>query len=291
MRSLAGILALTAVLALPAAAGAHELRTYRVDQRLTLPGGASGEYTLACRHRDIATDGTWHVDDVESHLGRFNLVSGLDVLEADAFSRGGYRFSLRNNAGGEAKLRLTVSCLRRDVGPHRLRVGARRQVAATLAVGLTELPAVRCPDGTLAVAPGFRITGLGVGRLTASFPGERGRSSRLSLTVLEPTSATASARCLRRETTGRGGHRHALRTVFRDGRTDVSDGHVETFAVRCREGESAVLGGFRLSGSWYLGQLPSRDRISFRVQSPASGTAGDARLGVLCLRAQSSAPR
>jgi hypothetical protein len=275
MVSRAGALVVAMLLALPAIAeGAPpDLRPYRVGQPLTLTPGQAGTWTLACRDGDLATDGSWRAENVD-----------VDVLEADTFSRSAYRFRLRSNAQADTRVRLAVSCLRSRAGRDRLRGAGRRERAATLPAGPGSIPAIRCPRGSLAVAPGFRVDSpAGVARVTARYPTADLAGSSVRLTALSPVAVTASTRCLRSA-------RH-LRVALRAGNTDVADGRAETFTVRCHARETAIAGAFRLSGSWYLGQLPQGRRRSFGVESPATGRAGDARLGLLCLQVPTAEAR
>ena len=285
------LLAAVVALATPAAAlasGTPSVRVYRVAQSLTLDEGQSGDFTLACRAGDLVTDGTWRVDSVDSNPQiddePFDLVSGVDVLQAEAFSRQAYRFAVRNNAEGDAALQLAVTCVRGSVGDRKVVVRERRDVTAPLAAGTASaLPAVACPTGTVAIAPGLRIEGGGAGRLLGRMPTLPGLG-RSTLTVfgLDDITVVASARCLQRETSAREGERFGLRLAFRAGEAQVEAGHAASFTVDCRARESAIASGFSLSAAWYLGQTTSRRQRAFRIQASAEG-AGSARLGLLCL--------
>jgi hypothetical protein len=242
------------------AASADPVRTYTVVQRLRLDPGQDGSFSLACRTGDVATDGTWRAGAL-----------GLDVLEADSISAGTYRFQVSNDATTTAALRLTVVCVH---GPRLRLVGGRGTVAAAVAAaGTASAPALRCPAGSAAIAPGFRIDG-GIARVTTRFPHGL-TSTLLSLVAIDPVTVTSSTRCLRP------GAR--LRLAFRAGQTDVQAGRVESFSVSCRHGEAAIVGSYRLHGAWYLGQTPAGARRSFRLQASSTTSGGDARLGVLCL--------
>lgn len=298
MRARAGIpLCLAALLAsLPSVAVAADdatARAYRVIQSLRLDEGQTGSYTLGCRGHDVATDGMWLVDAVAANPQiddePYDLVTGVDVLEAEAFADGAYRFTIRNNAEGAAQVRIAVSCLGVRIGRHRLRVSERRVRDAALTAGTTAGPAIACPRGSLAVAHGFAVGApLTAPRLTARAPaGRGGRRLETRFTAADTATVRVSGRCLRTTTTRADGHRHRLRTTLRVGTTDVADGRVETFTVSCRANEHPLLGSFRLGGSWYLGQLPAGRQRSFKVQSPPDGRSADAALGLLCLRLRS----
>lgn len=247
------------VAAMPArTATAAGARTYTVTQDLTLDPGQDGSFSLACRSGDVATDGTWRA-----------AALGLNVLEADSISAQGYRFAVSNDSPAAATLRLAVVCL--DAPGARL--AGRRTTNATAGVGPASTPALRCADGTVAVAPGFRIQG-GIARVTTRFPRGLG-SALLGLVAVDAVRVTASTRCLR---PGAG-----LRLAFRAGDTDVAAGRVESFTVSCERGETAIAGAYRLSRAWYLGQTPAGRRRSFRLQAASTTSGGDARLGLLCL--------
>ncbi|HEU4655946.1 MAG TPA: hypothetical protein VFR97_00390 [Capillimicrobium sp.] len=292
--ALPALLALSALLAPSAAQAAGDAppRVYRVSQALRLDEGQTGTYTLACRRHDVATDGTWLVDAVEANPdlddAAYDLVTGVDVLEAASFAAGAYRFTLRNNAEGGAQVRIAVTCLQAGPDRHRLALGPRRTERAELAPGPGSPLAIACPRGTIAVAPGFRAEGLGAApRLTTRAPAGAGaRRFTWAFTAIDAATVRTSARCLATRV-----GRHRLHATYRAGTTDVSDGRVETFTVSCRASEQAIVGTFRLSGSWYLGQAPAGRQRSFKLQSPPDGRSADAALGLLCLRLAAARPR
>jgi hypothetical protein len=284
------------------AATADTLRAYRVDQPLRLDAGQSGSFTLACQSGDLVTDGTWLVnglDDPNPQLGSqpFDLVSGVDVLEADAVSEQSYRFQLRNNTQGQAQINLTVSCLDGDVGGdgRQLRLlpqTAAQATSAAIAPGLGLAPRVVCARGSIAVAAGFRFDGAAgaVGRVIARAPMEGSTAATdLGVAAIDGVVATSSAHCLARTTTkGSDGLRRRLSVAYRTAQTSVTDGRRESYTLSCRSRETAIEGGFRLSEAWYLGQAQAGRQRSFRVQSPMTGTSGTATLGLLCLRDHTS---
>jgi len=287
------LLACLVALATPAAAAASgqpPVRVYRVVQSLTLDEGQSGDFTLACRPRDVVTDGMWRVDSVDSNPQiddePFDLVSGVDVLGAEAFSSQAYRFSIRNNAEGDAAVRIAVTCLRGKVGQRRVAVLGRREVSAPVAPGASAtLPPISCPEGTVAIAAGMRFDGgSGGGRVLGRMPGAGGlASSTLSVLGLDTVTAVGSARCLRRQTTSRDGRRFTLHMAFRAADAQVDAGNVASFTVGCRAREVAIAGAFSLSSAWYVGQSPAGRQRAFGLQATADA-AGSARLGLLCLR-------
>jgi hypothetical protein len=271
------------------------VRAYRVDQPLRLDAGQSGTFTLACQSGDLVTDGTWLVDgldDYNAQLGGqpYDLVSGIDVLEASAVSEQGYRFSLRNNTQGQAQVHLTVSCLDGDVGSEgrRLRLLPQAQTTSVrLAPGLGVAPRVTCPPRSIAVAAGFRFDGEpgAVGRVVARAPLEGSPGTiELGVAAIDPVVASSSAHCLALTTTKGPDHRRRrLSVAYRTAQTSVGDGRREAYTLSCRDRETAIAGGFRLSEAWYLGQAQSGRQRSFRVQSPSTGSPGTAMLGLLCL--------
>jgi hypothetical protein len=269
---------------------------YRVAQNLTLDEGQSGDFTLACRHGDIAMDGTWRVDSVDTNPQiddeTFDLVSGIDVLAAEPFSRQAYRFSVRNTAEGDAAVRIAVSCLTGTIGRRTGVVRGRREVTAPLAAGsMATLPPVVCPPGTVVIAPGLRVQGGGAARLLGRMPTLPGlERSTFSVFALDDVTIVASARCLARQTANRQGRRYTLRMAFRAGDAQVDAGHVASFTVGCRGREAAIGSAFSLSAAWYLGQTPSGRQRAFRVQATADA-AGAAELGLLCLRDRATVAR
>lgn len=279
-----------AVACAPGAAGAaHRLATYRVAQRLVLDAGQTGTYTVACRDGGVATDGTWRIDSLDSSPqpdGQpYDLVNGVDVLEADSISAQAYRFALRNNAEGEARVLLAVACVARRLGDgRRVVLSARRATSAALQPGASNAPTATCRAGTVAIAPGFRFEGeaAAIARVVTHFPTRGLTGSQLGVVAMDPVIAVSSTRCLRLVTAG-GGRRERLRVALRSARTAIGDGRLESYTVSCHAHEVAITGAFRLSDAWYLGQSQDGRERSFRVQSPATGAPGAARLGLLCL--------
>jgi hypothetical protein len=302
MGTRAGLTTLVCVLlaglaSVPSTASADPLRAYRVDQPLRLDAGQSGAFTLACQSGDLVTDGTWLVDALDN-VGAppgatpYDLVSGVDVLEADATSEQAYRFSVRNNTLGQAQIHLTVTCLDGDAGHggRRLRLLPRapdQTTRADVAPGMGSVPAAGCARGAVAIAPGFRFGGApgAVGRVLDRSPVDATlRSARLGVSAVDAVTAVSSVRCLARTTTkGPNGRRQRLHVAYRTAQTAVGDGRRETYTLSCRARETALTGGFRLSEAWYLGQAQAGRQRSFRVQSPSTGTPGTAMLGLLCL--------
>lgn len=281
------------------AVSADSVRAYRVDQQLRLDAGQSGSFTLACHSGDLVTDGTWLVDALDDDnpqlaVQPYDLVSGVDVIEADAVSEQGYRFTLRNNTQGQAQIHLTVACLDGDVGGagRQLRLLPQRRASASIARGLGVAPPVACPSASVAVAPGFVFTGDpgAVARIIERAPSAGSSASvELGIAAIDAVTVTSSARCLALTTTrGSDGLRHRLRVAYRTAQTAVGDGRRETYTLSCQARETAIEGSYRLSEAWYLGQAQAGRQRSFRVQSPATGSPGTATLGLLCVRDHTS---
>jgi len=140
-----------------------------------------------------------------------------------------------------------------------------------------------CPADAIAIAPGFRSGG-GLARVVGRYPGvpNLGRLGT-DLSVLAPETVTSSVRCLARETTRAGGHRDRLRLILRGSDTAVRAGRVERPSVECSPRESGVVGAFRLTGAWYLGQNARGRNRTFKLQAATPLVTGHARLAALCL--------
>jgi hypothetical protein len=268
--------------------------TYRVVQQLTLDEGQSGTFNVSCRHGDLVTDGVWQMDALDSNEQLddepFDLVNGVDVLEADSISTSGYRFALRNNAEGEAQLRLAVVCLAGAVSDGKTRYALRLSdpVSATtpIAAGAEGTQQIACRAGTVAVTPGFRLVTEpgGVARVTSSFPlAPDLRSLERRATAFDNVQMTTTARCLSVLTGRRSGKRWRLRLALRTARATLADGRRETYTVSCRTGETAITGAFDLTGGWYIGQFPAGRQRTFRAQAGHTGADGALQLGLLCL--------
>jgi hypothetical protein len=283
------------------AAPRPEVATYRVVQQLRLDEGQSGTYNVSCRHGDLATDGIWQIDALDSNAQlddeRFDLVSGVDVLEADSISTSGYRFALRNNTEGIAQLRLAVVCVTGSVSDgttrYALRLSAPVTATAPIGYGTEATQQVTCPTGAVAVTPGFRLVTEpgGVARTTTSFavaPDLRTLERRAF--ALADVQLTMTARCLSVLTGRRSGKRWRLGLALRTAQATIADGRRETYTVSCRPGESAITGAFSITGGWYIGQFPAGRQRTFRAQSPLTGTDGALQFGLLCLGDRAKRP-
>jgi hypothetical protein len=283
------------------AAGRPEVTTYRVVQQLRLDEGQSGTFNVSCRHGDLVTDGVWQMDALDSNPQLddepFDLVSGVDVLEADSISTSGYRFALRNNAEGVAQLRLAVVCVTGAVSDgkarYALRLSAPVSAAAAIGYGAEGAEQVACPTGTVAVTPGFRLVTEpgGVARTTTSFPVAPDlRTIERRAIALDDVQLTMTARCLSVLTGRRSGRRWELGLALRTAQATIADGRRETYTASCRGRETAITGDFAVTGGWYIGQFPSGRQRTFRAQSPQTGTDGALQLGLLCLSDRAKKP-
>jgi hypothetical protein len=283
------------------AAGRPEVTTYRVVQQLRLDEGQSGAFNVSCRHGDLATDGVWQMDALDSNEQLddepFDLVSGVDVLEADSISTSGYRFALRNNAEGVAQLRLAVVCLAGAVTDgttrYALRLSAPVTATGPIGYGTEGTQQVACPAGAVAVTPGFRLVTEpgGVARMTSSFPlAPDLRTLERRATALADVQMTTTARCLSVLTGRRSGQRWRLALALRTAQATIAGGRRETYTASCRTRETAITGAFTVTGGWYIGQFPVGRQRTFRAQSPQPGTDGALQLGLLCLGDRAKRP-
>ena len=170
LRRTAGLLVTAALaLALPASrvgAGGHShpLELYKVERHLDIEGDATEK--LSCRGNDIAIDGMWRVDNVDQDPDQpGNIKANVLVYAAypDAGDPSQFRFRMENLVGGDAQVKLFVTCLGKKTAAnshqHTFSVSARMTDAHAGGPGLGAgfMPA-SCPAGTLAVAPGFEFT-------------------------------------------------------------------------------------------------------------------------------------
>src|SRR5262249_42095281 len=156
----------------------------------------------------------------------------------------------------------------------RLRVSPRRSTSTVLAPGPGGPPSVTCPDGWVAIAPGFRLDGApgSVARLVGRYPGPPALTrSTLSVVAVDQVTVTATARGRARPAPSQG-RRVRLDIARRWATRAVGDGRRESFRVACRGGELALAGAFRLGETWYLGQRQAGRWRSFTLQSPATGS-------------------
>jgi hypothetical protein len=283
------------------AAGRPEVTTYHVVQELRLDEGQSGAFNVSCRHGDLVTDGVWQMDALDSNEQlddeAFDLVSGVDVLEADSISTSGYRFALRNNAEGVAQLRLAVVCVTGSVSDgttrYALRLSAPVSATTPIVAGAEGAQQVACPIGSVAVTPGFRLVTEpgGVARVTSTFPLSPDlRTLERRAIALADVQMTTTARCLSVLTGRRAGRRWQLGLALRTARATIRDGRRETYTASCRARETAITGAFAVMGGWYIGQFPAGRQRTVRAQSPQTGADGALQLGLLCLGDRAQKP-
>lgn len=271
-RRSAGLLALLALaLALPASAnagGSHLLKLYKAERSLTLEGDATVD--LSCPDGDFAIDGMWRIDQVDQDndwLG--NVLTAVDVLAAypDATDPSQYHFRFDNTAGGDAQVKLFLTCLGKDTEPaqshtHSFSIGARQTQphgpAPPSPPAGTGFFATSCLAGEIAVAPGFEFLS-GSGRLVGSRTSYAGaepplyRNWGMGFWLTSTATWNTYMRCLPLLSgPGPGGHRHRIVLSTRGGLpmsspTAVAPGGPAERQVHCGDLYKGMLHAFDTS--------------------------------------------
>ncbi|WP_395658583.1 hypothetical protein [Nocardioides sp.] len=315
-------LAIVAGFASPASAASgkpHEVYMYKVEKHVDL----DGEYPdnlmhehVSCNGGDIALDGMWRVDHVdqanppETSGDERNVV--ITASYGDSGDRALWHFRANNYADGRAQIKLFVTCIRGTVEQayghsHSVQISQRYDDNRGLPVGVsTDWTHVNsCPDGSLAVAPGFNISDdLHRARLFRSWPTDDYRSWRWAFVVDDPgTNISVYLRCLTIKTGpgGAGGHVHNLLWAWRPNGSFLDHQFFDRVGVQerrinCDDGNNgamyqdykAMVGAFWSSNPfhhWFLGMDPRPKQRSYSFWWDGSGS-NDIYLGALCIRAR-----
>jgi hypothetical protein len=291
LRRTAGLLATVALaLTMPAAAHAgasHPLKLYKVERHVDLEG--DGSYTVSCTGSDYAMDGMWRVDNVDQDSDiPGNIKTQVAVYGAypDASDKSEYHFSLENLAGGDAQVKLFVTCLGKDTDAtngHTVSwvLGARNTDPHASGPGLGGgfMPA-DCAVGEIAVAPGFRFLNDTIGHIVASrtsLPGDGpavGRNWSMVFVLDYAAQWETYTRCLRlKSNPGPGGHAHRIVVNRVGGNSGVLTPINPTWEVErqssCGEQYKGLIHGFDTSMAsapylWFFGMDPRIKTRAYR---------------------------
>jgi hypothetical protein len=254
--------------------------THQVAQgSFSVPAGERVEKTVSCQNGQIATDGHALVRSLDQDAG---TPADVRVSRASRTAPDTYAFEILNPTGGQAQGQLNVDCLSPSTFlGHRLAVGTPIQRTVAVPAGGTET-AVRCPDGTTAIAPGVAedTTGVpGAALLTASEPAAGGSAWRFAFASDLPRSVDVSVSCLGYATDD--GSLLWSRTGTEA--TTVAGGTTSSSALDCPVGTVGLVGGHSAPPSLVaLGQEAQARTRLFRLQN-TDAADGTATLSVLCV--------
>ena len=237
LRRTASLLMIAAfTLALPATsahAGAKFLRMYKVEKHVDLEGDSV--YNLKCPDGDFAIDGMWRIDQVDQDPdlpGDIREYVAVYAAYPDSGNKSLYHFKIENLAGGNAQMKLFLTCLGHNTEPNSYQVEwslSNRKVdnhSGGPGLGSGFMPGgQQCGSGEQAVSPGFEFTS-GVGRLVGSrtsFGGSEpplGRNWSQVFVLDEPSNWKTYMRCLdTKSQPGPAGQRHRILARYAGGPT------------------------------------------------------------------------
>lgn len=325
-----GLLALGALaLVLPASASAKTATSHRLDldkqqQRITLPGYSTQEYSLSCPNGDIAADGMWRIDEVGPFNpqladpdelqafgpGGWHLGQAVSVRAAYPSSASTYTFRFRNRVSGDARLKISVTCLgsqtaaaseRHALVTRKLAGDTRdRQDYGDFPGGFTDPSQYGCGPGEVFVSPGYEIRE-GEAYLFASLPGlPDGVGLPLNrwtygFHVDGQPDIRVFGRCLSLNTARANGHEHKLYAYLETDAQPVSWGNdVWERRISCGDHQKGLVGGFTVfepGGSfhdpkrWWLGMDPRIAARAYTTWGPDGGTSS-----LVCVNDRTSRP-
>ena len=269
----------------------HELTPYKVETAVDLDAGQTRSVAVGCTGPDdIVSDGSVRVDHVDQGTG---ALTDVRVLSAESTGTGTWKAVVRNEAAGRAQAKAFVVCLPahtevadRQTGHadgHRHPLSADATLVSTTQawdVG-RRTATVTCPAGTMAIAPGYSLSG-GAARVSGSEPVTGGW--RFTVDVAAPTTATLTARCLRTAVGAVQGHTHDLVTTHVVRTVSVPAGSVVEEQVICPDDAKGIVATWSLPpGVHPLGNDPRLKARAFRLLN-TTGSALAATVDLECLK-------
>jgi hypothetical protein len=322
-------------LALPSSALAgqsHLLKLYKVEKHVDLQG-QDDTYTVTCPNNDLALQGMWRVDDVEQDNDFFDPGPGgswgttsppasndhadWDVLrsvrpvEVQASSDSSYDFQFTPLSGGDAQLKLWVTCLGHDaesVSGHTVSWQITNPFSSgTVTVSnpsaASSQTSATCPSGFVSVQPGFSITE-GDADLTRfeSSTGDRVWNWQFDNVQWDPVSNNfkyaVSSACLElRSSTASSGpaHRHRIvkKTANKFAPSNILTNRVSEVQAQCGELYKGMLGGWNyhahFNDLYFLGMDPRIKIRAFKfISRNGYGPTTASIVSLLCFKDKTS---
>lgn len=321
-------------LALPSSALAgqsHLLKLYKVEKHVDLQG-QDDTYTVTCPNNDLALQGMWRVDDVEQDNDYFNAGPGgswgttlppasndhadWDVLrsvrpvEVQASSDSSYDFQFTPLSGGDAQLKLWVTCLGHNaesVSGHTVSWQITNPyssgvvtVAKPTATSSQTSPS--CPPGFVSVQPGFSITE-GDADLTRFESSSSDRvwnwqfDNVLWDEVTNNFKYSVSSACLELRSSVSSAppnHRHRIvkKTANKFAPANILDHRVSEVQAQCGELYKGMLGGWNYTGYstqlYFLGMDPRIKIRAFKFIDRGAAVPTASIVSLLCFKDKTS---
>lgn len=263
----------------------HHLTVEKVERHVGMPAGTEATEELECPNGAIMADGMTRVDAVDQGTG---TLGSVDVLESRSSGTGKFRFRLKNNASGQAQVKLFGLCVpartvSADGHSHALRIGDPIAAQRTVAANTTERFELRCGAGQVAVAPGINLTGGAKGRITKNEPGENGRSRIVEVRTESAGEAEVSIRCLDRYVEAANGHTHELQLGEVVARVTAAPGLSE-HTVSCADDAKGIVASWDLPPGVVLRGHDPRPKIRVFKLENTTGAPLEAMLDLTCMK-------
>lgn len=263
----------------------HQLSVDKQDGYLAIDAGQTATLVVACPTGTIATDGSFHVEQVDQGTG---TLADVRVVRAEATTPSAYTFEVTNGASGRAQGHGYVTCLSTQTtggdGNHQHALTSANQppVTDTYAVGqhMVDLPVDL--DST-PIAPSFAVLS-GAARLIGA--AQTATGWQLTFDVTQPAQIRSSVRQLRNRTGTTNGHDHLLVFSHPQRALTAPPGASEA-SIDCGELEKGIVATF--AGAAVTGHEPRPRTRTFWFYNPGSAPV-DAEIDLLCIGVYSSTP-
>jgi hypothetical protein len=278
----AAVLGLTAAPAV--AGGSHVLKIYKVEKHIDIEGEDS-EYNVSCHGTDIAVDGMYRIDavDQDSEFTRLELLRSIWQVAAFPTSDSNYRYRFTPTLGGDAQVKLWVTCLGRLTNPaqgHTHSWTLTEQQVPDVRTGLVPGPASfdhaagNCAAGEIAAQPGFDLTAPADGQIVPfrSYPAAANyRNWHWELLIGQSaTTVTLYRSCLALKSSTVNGHAHRIVDQFRPGfggslrSLPVSDNRWDQ-DLHCGDHYKGMLGAWWIDDPFHVWWFGMEPRIKSRT--------------------------
>lgn len=261
---------------------AHGIDVQKVETQIDLNPGETKTVRAECPAGYFVSDGSVRIDHIDQGTGSW---VSPEVTESRAVDSRNWQGTVTNTATGRAQAKVFAVCIRETTDPngHSHGIDVSEPVVKTISLHPGKNEAIlKCPVGTVAIAPGFLADS--PGHLTYSQPAGNGWKFVYKTDADKPHDKVAfSIRCLDRQLTEANGAipELALERIWTE--QVIQPGQVHEVQLTCPDGSKGIVGGWDLDkGLVSLGNDPRPVTRAFKVYNPTDKPL-TARFSLLCL--------
>lgn len=260
----------------------HGIDVQKVETQIDLEPGQTRTVRAECPSGYFVSDGSVRIDHIDQGTGSW---LSPEVTESRAIDSRTWQGTVTNTATGRAQAKVFAVCIRETTTPsgHSHGITVSKPVVKTISLKPGGNEAVlKCPIGTVAVAPGFVADS--PGHLVYSQPQGNGWKFVYTTDANKPHDKVAfSIRCMNRQLTESNGTipELALERIWTE--QVIQPGQVHEIQLTCPDGSKGIVGGWDLDkGLASLGNDPRPVTRAFKVYNPTDKPL-TARFSLLCL--------